>query len=73
MTQPKRATLENLPDTCGSCRHGHDLSGQEFLLCYGSPPVMLATDAGQAQWQQRGAPVEACEPCCHLFAPRCRA
>ena len=73
MAAPKRSSLEELPDTCGACRHGHDLSGQEFLLCFAHPPVLIASDDGQAEWHPRGAPVEAGEPCCHLFAPRCRA
>ena len=73
MAAPKRASLEELPDTCGSCRHGHDLSGQEFLLCYASPPILLQAEDGSAQWQSRGAPVESGEPCCSQFSPRCRA
>lgn len=72
MAAPKRSRLEELPDTCGSCRHGHDMPGQEFLLCYGSPPQPVADGEGGATWHRGGA-VEPDDPSCYLFSPRNRA
>lgn len=68
----KPPRLEAMPDTCGGCRHGHDVSGQEYLLCYGPPPQPVTDGDGGVTWHRGGA-VEPGEPGCHLFSPRFRA
>lgn len=69
---PKKQRLEAMPETCGSCRHGHDVTGQVFLLCYGPPPQPVADLEGGVNWHRGGA-VEPDEPACHIFSPRNRA
>lgn len=71
--RPKRIKLEALPETCGSCRHGHDVSGQVYLLCYGLPPLPVVTGEGDVTWAPRGGSVEPGEPACAFFSAKNRA
>ncbi len=70
--KPRKMKLASLPETCGSCRHGHDISGQTYLLCQGLPPIPISNADGEVDWQ-RGGPVEPEDASCAFYALKNRA
>ena len=70
--KPRKIKLAAMPETCGSCRHGHDISGQTYLLCQCLPAFPVANSDGEIDWH-RGSPVEPEDPSCAFYSSRNRA